>query len=559
MRVQLTCSATAGIYDSVLVILTSRPVPGSRSVGRNFIRMKTFYVETLGCKVNQYETEQIVALLRSRGLSPAAAREADLRIVNSCSVTSQAASQSRQTTRRLVRLGLPRSAQIVEASAPGIRATEIESAATSNQGRVVVVGCWATSDTADARNLNGVDAVLTHHHDLAAEFDRLLKLWLPAEGQPELQTINASAITPPLPVVTQIQVKGEKAAGRNVTGENKPKIDEKVNDIPTSSRGARGLPLLGDRQASRQRAFVKIQDGCDAHCTYCIIPSLRPTLWSKPVEEVVDEVRRLVDAGHVEIVLTGIFLGAYGQPTALHRRQQTEAQSLAHLIESLGNVGGLRRLRLSSIEPGDLTNELLKVLAASQQVVPHFHLPLQSGSDLILRRMNRQYGRTAFLDMVDRIQVAFDRPALTTDIIVGFPGEDDAEFEQTRDIARRSGFVHIHAFPYSPRPGTAAARWNDQFIHGPVISQRVAELNQLASVASKAFRDSFIGQTATVIVERGHVQHGGYSFRHGRSERYFPILLHDDSSLTAGDEVRVRVERVENAHTFGAVSAEALA
>jgi threonylcarbamoyladenosine tRNA methylthiotransferase MtaB len=519
--------------------------------------MRTFYVETLGCKVNQYESEQLVVFLRARGLTPTEAADADLRIVNSCSVTSQAASQSRQATRRLIRLGLPKPAKTQQQSVTVGEASEAESAATSNR-RVVVVGCWATSDTEAARELNGVDAVLTHHDDLAAEFDRLFKAWLPDLKPTPVQTINPPAITPPPLAVTQITVKGEKSSAGNVTPENKPKNVTKVNEIPPQLCGARSLPLLGDRQASRQRAFVKIQDGCDAHCTYCIIPSLRPTLWSKPVDQVVDEIKRLVDAGHAEIVLTGIFLGAYGQPTALHRRQQGK-QPLAHLIESLSAVPDLRRLRLSSMEPGDLTPDLLNAMAGSAQVAPHFHLPLQSGSDLILRRMNRQYGRDDFLDMVDRIHAAFDRPALTTDIIVGFPGEDDAEFEQTLDIARRSGFIHIHAFPYSPRPGTAAARWNDQFVRGPIVNERIALLSKLASNSSREFRQSFIGEAATLILERGHVQHEGRSYRHGRSERYFPVWIDDDAGFSAGQELQVQINSVHGPNTFGAVLAGALA
>jgi threonylcarbamoyladenosine tRNA methylthiotransferase MtaB len=229
------------------------------------------------------------------------------------------------------------------------------------------------------------------------------------------------------------------------------------------------LPQLDARQTGHQRAFLKVQDGCDAHCTYCIIPNLRPRLWSRPVDDAVDEARRLVDAGHVELVLTGIFLGAYAQPTALHRRQTPDARrGLGRLIEALcTRVPGLRRLRLSSMEPGDITDDLLAVLRSHEQVVPHFHLPLQSGSDAILRRMNRQYGRDDFLRMVRRLTDAFDRPAITTDIIVGFPGETDDEFAATLDVVDRVRFIHTHAFSYSPRPGTAAARWARDFAAGP--------------------------------------------------------------------------------------------
>jgi threonylcarbamoyladenosine tRNA methylthiotransferase MtaB len=345
------------------------------------------------------------------------------------------------------------------------------------------------------------------------------------------------------------------------------------------------LPLLHDHQTGRQRAVLKIQDGCDAHCTYCIIPKLRPNLWSKPVRDAVAEARRLVDTGHVELVLTGIFLGAYGQPTALRRRQPgarasspglgTPASSpaangeklsehgstptpLAALVEALcTQVPGLRRLRLSSLEPGDLSADLLSVLRSHQQVVPHFHLPLQSGSDEILRRMNRQYRRDDFLKMVDAVQAAFDRPALTTDVIAGFPGETDAEFQQTGDLVERAGFIHVHAFHFSPRPGTAAARWKRDFIHGPIVNQRVEALRVLADRASLAFRQSFIGQDVELLVEHDRddaAASGDRGLRHGRCERYFDVSF-EDRAARPGDFVRVRVERATLTRTHGRCSA----
>src|SRR5581483_9345929 len=237
--------------------------------------------------------------------------------------------------------------------------------------------------------------------------------------------------------------------------------------------GARSLPLLNERQSHHQRAYLKIQDGCDAHCTYCIIPQLRPSLWSKPVDECLNEARALVDAGHKEIVLTGIFLGAYGQPTALRRRQSIEtAKPLGDLVEALcTQVRGLHRLRFSSLEPGDLTDDLIERLRSRPQIVPHFHLPLQSGSDVILHRMNRQYTRDDFLRMIERVHEKFDRPAITTDIIVGFPGETHEEFSRTLQVVDQARFIHTHAFSFSPRPGTAAARWSDDFVHGPVVNE----------------------------------------------------------------------------------------
>jgi threonylcarbamoyladenosine tRNA methylthiotransferase MtaB len=275
---------------------------------------------------------------------------------------------------------------------------------------------------------------------------------------------------------------------------------------------------------------------------------LRPGLWSKPIGEAVEEARRLVGAGHAEIVLTGIFLGAYGRATALRRRQEKGASPLEKLIDALcSRVAGLRRLRLSSMEPLDLTEGLIELMRARPQVVPHFHLPLQSGSDELLRRMNRQYGRGEYLEMVARVKGAFDRPAITTDIIVGFPGETDEEFERTVEVVERVGFVHVHAFSYSPRPGTAAARWTENYVRGPVVNRRIEWLGEISSRASLEFRRGFLGEEVVVLVERDQ----GVGFQHGRCERYFDVHFESGTRLVPGTAARVRVDRITREHTFG--------
>jgi threonylcarbamoyladenosine tRNA methylthiotransferase MtaB len=310
------------------------------------------------------------------------------------------------------------------------------------------------------------------------------------------------------------------------------------------------LPQLSRRQDGHQRAFLKVQDGCDAHCTYCIIPQLRPTLWSKPIGDAVEEARRLVDAGHGEIVLTGIFLGAYGQATALRRRRGgLTAGPLGELIDALcTRVPDLRRLRLSSMEPLDVTPGLIAVMKAHPQVVPHFHLPLQSGSDALLRRMNRQYGRDDYLRMIDRLKFAFDRPALTTDIIVGFPGETDDQFDRTIDVVEQVRFIHVHAFSYSPRPKTAAARWTEDFVRGPVVNERIDRLREIATRHSLEFRRRFAGEGVQLLVERDAAPLDGY--QHGRCERYFPVHF-ESRHIEPGTPVRVRIDRVTPTRTFG--------
>ncbi len=604
--------------------------------------VKTFSISTLGCRVNHYESEQLATLLRARGLMRATAGQADLRIIHTCSVTVQAASKSRQTVRRMVRLPVmgPAGTIIGEeagcesvacagecasdcggatnpGAAPGdftqFRATSSSISAfplsnpesggagalssPSRRPRVVVTGCWATSDAEQAKGLGGVDAVLGHHQDVGGELSRLLTQWEEDDrsnrlaNPTSLDNENDARDGSENPRQPNEEWMIETADGREnqialYTSTTRPlngvkgklEIDEKhpsaVHNADekagkSAGKGMVSLPMLGKRQTGHQRAFLKVQDGCDAHCTYCIIPQLRPALWSKPVEEAVEEARRLVEAGHVEIVLTGIFLGAYGMGTALRRRQGATAGPLDNetmrqwdnekwegegrvAVENAGPLGelvdalctrveGLRRVRLSSIEPGDLSDELVAVMRRHKQIVPHFHVPLQSGSDRLLRKMNRQYGRVDFLEMVARLKEAFDRPALTTDIIVGFPGETDEEFERTVEVVEQAGFLHIHAFSYSPRPGTAAARWTRQWVRGPVVNERIDRLGKMASDYSMEFRRQFIGAEVELLVENpsGEESAGTMEgFQHGRCERYFPVWIGEAEKLEVRSEKR---------------------
>jgi MiaB/RimO family radical SAM methylthiotransferase len=217
-------------------------------------------------------------------------------------------------------------------------------------------------------------------------------------------------------------------------------------------------------------------------------------------------------------------------------------------------VPSLIRLRFSSLEPGDLTQELIDVLKSHEQIVPHFHLPLQSGSDVILHRMNRQYTRDDFLRMIDRVHGAFDRPAITTDIIVGFPGETDNEFAQTLDMVDRVRFIHTHAFSFSPRPGTAAARWAADFVRGPVVNERIEVLKARARMHNLDFRRQFLGETMGVLVERGDGQP-----HHGRCERYFDVCFEVNKiapNIAPGDLVSLRIKQITEAQTWGEIDGQ---
>ena len=293
------------------------------------------------------------------------------------------------------------------------------------------------------------------------------------------------------------------------------------------------LPIatLPTTKANHVRAELRIQDGCDAHCTFCIIPKIRTTLRSKTIDDVVTEATRLVELGHQEIVFTGVFIGAFGHETALRRKQKTpDAEHLADLFDAVAQVSGLKRLRISSMEPGDVTEPLLDAMVANQPiVVPHLHLPLQSGSDQVLRKMNRQYGIEDYLDMIamtkDRLTIDGMPPAITTDIICGFPTETDEDFAQTVKVAKNVGYLHIHVFPYSVRTGTAAARWKQ--LPTEVVRKRVNQLLELDEMLSLSYRNQLLGKQVEVMLE----QDVGDDSWKGRCEHYAEVTL-----KTSGDK-----------------------
>jgi threonylcarbamoyladenosine tRNA methylthiotransferase MtaB len=264
--------------------------------------------------------------------------------------------------------------------------------------------------------------------------------------------------------------------------------------------------LLTDFQ-EHTRAFLKIQDGCDNHCGYCIVPALRGPSRDKPLGNIVREAQQLAAAGKTEIVVTGVSIGLYGQHGG---------PNLAAVLRALESVPGIRRLRMSSLHPGELTVELLEVWAASRRLMPHVHLPLQSGSTRILKAMRRGYTREDFLDAVERVQHGLNHPALTTDVIAGYPGENSKDFDQTMALCRQVGFSRMHVFPYSQRPGTQADRISA--VPGPKVQNRCEQLRLLAGDMAKTFNQQMIGCVLQVLVESA-----AHGCCRGYSERYVPV------------------------------------
>lgn len=298
-----------------------------------------------------------------------------------------------------------------------------------------------------------------------------------------------------------------------------------------------------DRFEGHTRAFVKAQDGCNIGCAYCIVPRLRGPPRDRPMEDIIAEARALAAAGHRELVISGVCVGRYGEGGS--------GESLARIIARLDRVEGVERLRLSSLHPAELTEELLDAWRASPKMAPHAHLPLQSGSDAILARMRRGYTAADFLAAVERLRRALDRPAITTDVIVGFPGETEADFEQTRKMCRLVGFSRIHIFRFSPRPGTAAAGMRPR-VAAAVARERAQQLRADAAELAGAFHRGWIGATVRVLAERRSAARGEWQ---GYDERYIPVRFRGGPEwagrlalvrLTAADARGARGELTES-------------
>lgn len=394
---------------------------------------------TLGCKVNQYETEYVREGLHGIGYRDADGDEsADLCIVNTCTVTSEGDSKSRQVIRRLNR--------------------------DNPDARIVVMGCYATRDPSAIGELPGVAEVVTDKRELPDLLGRF-----------------------------------------------------GVVDIPT------GISRFGDRS----RAYVKVQDGCMLKCSYCIIPQVRPALTSRPMQDILDEVRRLVANGYREIVLTGIHLGHYGVDWNL-RRPKSEWTRLADLVRAIVAIPGDFRVRLSSIEATEITQELIAVMAEfTAKVCPHLHVCLQSGSDAVLRRMRRRWSARMFAERCNLVRAALDEPAFTTDVIVGFPGETDADFQATCDVVRDVGFSKIHVFPFSARRGTPAATMDGQ-IPKRIRGERGSALSSLEAELRDTYFQRLIGRELRVLVESRSRRNGDRM--QGTSCRYAPVELAGDES-----------------------------
>lgn len=275
-------------------------------------------------------------------------------------------------------------------------------------------------------------------------------------------------------------------------------------------------PIGLEHFSGHKRAFLKIQDGCSIGCTYCIVPTLRGGSRDKPLDEILREAERLTANGYAELVITGVSVGLYGMGGG---------PALSDVLRGLLRIPGIQRLRMSSLHPQEVSDELLAVWSSTKRMMPHVHLPLQSGSTRLLEAMRRGYTAESFLETIRRFRDALDRPAFTTDVITGFPGETEEDFEATRDVIEKTGFSGLHVFPYSNRPGTPASRMKNQ-VPAPLARRRAEQLQHLGKRLARSYFESLIGMREEVLVEQAV---DGLCTGHG--ERYFPITFPGPENL----------------------------
>ena len=398
----------------------------------------------LGCKVNQYESEAIAELFAEKGYEIVGIdEEADVYVINTCTVTNFGDKKSRQLIRKVKR---------------------------QNENAIVaVVGCYAQTAPKELMEIAGVNLVI-------GTKDRAQ--------------------------IVEMVEQYDRTNG----------VENHVSDIMKERVFE---PLSIQKLANRTRAYLKIQDGCSQYCSYCIIPYARGPIRSREPQEVVAEVKRLAENGFKEVVLTGIHVASYGKD-----RRDT---SLLDILKQVHEVEGIERIRFSSIEPNVVTEEFAQTMAALPKVCDHFHLSLQSGCDKTLKEMNRKYDTEKYRQAAATLRKYLPKVALTTDIIVGFPGETEEDFRESYAFAEEIGFAKIHVFPYSPKRGTPAAARKDQLLNA-VKSERSHTLIQLSDRMAADFLADAVGTDAEVLYERavgdgiyeGHTTN--YMKVHGRSE-----------------------------------------
>lgn len=384
--------------------------------------MRKFNIETLGCKVNQYESEALEKLFEESGFERVGKDEkADVYVINTCTVTGQAAAKSRKQINRAKR--------------------------ENPEAQIAVVGCYSQVSPEDIKEL-GVDVIIG-----TKERSRVLEL-----------------------------LEESKRLGTTISIVDNIKRNQEFDELEFNT----------DRDMTR--AYLKIQEGCNMFCSYCIIPYARGPISSRDMDNIIEETKTLADKGYKEVVLTGIHVESYGKDKG------KDYFRLINLVEKIAEIEGIYRIRLSSVEPRIITDDFLERYKATGKGCDHFHLSLQSGSDTILKAMNRKYTTAEYKEKVDLIRQYLPEAGITTDIIVGFPGETKELFNETMKFAEGIAFSKIHVFPFSGRKGTPAYEFDGQ-VEGPIKKQRAHELADKEEKIAINFLDSFIGKELEVLFE----------------------------------------------------------
>ena len=434
--------------------------------------MKSVALHNLGCKVNAYEMDYMQQMLQEKGYKIVPFDEAaDIYIVNTCTVTNIADRKSRQMLHRAKR----RNPEAV----------------------VVAVGCYVQTGQETLEKDGTVDLAVGNNRK--KDLVEILEAYLESQGGAQEEPNRAAT------GAGQGAVSADRQEGKRGTAK---KAGSVIDTIDIAHAPYEEMTLR--TTAEHTRAYIKIQDGCNQFCSYCIIPYARGRIRSRLEADVLKEAQSMARAGYREIVLTGIHISSYGVDRG--------GSELGGLLKKLSEVEGLERIRLGSLEPGIVTEEFAAHISALPKVCPHFHLSLQSGSDTVLRRMNRRYDTAGYLGAVERLRKYYTDPAVTTDVIVGFPGETEGEFVQTQNFLRQVGFYEMHIFKYSRRHGTRAAAMEGQLTEAEkaVRSERLMKLER---EMSRAYRETFLGKTEEVLFEEP-VEKDGKRYWVGHTTRY---------------------------------------
>ncbi|WP_105300753.1 tRNA (N(6)-L-threonylcarbamoyladenosine(37)-C(2))-methylthiotransferase MtaB [Anaerococcus marasmi] len=425
----------------------------------------TFNIITLGCKVNQYESEAVEEIFQSRGYEKKP-NNADIYVINTCTVTNMSDRKSRQMISRARR--------------------------DNPEAVIAVMGCYSQVKPEEVAAIEGVDVVLG------------------SRNKEEVVDLCENVL------------------------QNKKAIDKVLSFSETKTIEE----LEISNQEAMTRAYMKIQDGCNMYCSYCLIPYARGNISSRDMDSIKKEARRLAQNGYKEIVLTGIHVASYG-------KDLREGIRLIDVIEEVSKTEGIERIRLSSMEPRHITRDFLERMKATEKACDHFHLSLQSGSDEILKAMNRKYDTKIFKEKVDLIREVFPNAGLTTDIIVGFPTETEKNHEDTKDFVKEIKFAKTHLFKYSKRDGTKAASMSPE-VNGNIKKERLKELEAIEEVNRLNFLKNQIGKTLSVLFESKSDMDG---FKSGYSTNYLRVNVEDN---IADNEIRdVLITEIKNDELVG--------